>query len=65
MFVKIVKGILSRTRTLSGNVYYYSWDNLFPPQKNSLAISLEEARRTTTVYAKMEYGVKRLLWLGG
>jgi len=27
--------------------------------------SLEEARRMTSVYAKMEYGVKRLLWLGG
>ncbi|KAJ3576644.1 hypothetical protein NP233_g298 [Leucocoprinus birnbaumii] len=28
-------------------------------------VSLEEAQRTTTMYAKMEYGVKRLLWLGG
>ena len=26
--------------------------------------SLSDARRTTSVYAKMEYGVKRLLWLG-
>lgn len=26
--------------------------------------SLEEAQKTTSVYAKMEYGVKRLLWLG-
>lgn len=28
-------------------------------------VGLEEAQRTTTMYAKMEYGVKRLLWLGG
>lgn len=26
--------------------------------------SLAEARRMTSMYAKMEYGVKRLLWLG-
>ena len=26
--------------------------------------SLTEAQRMTSVYAKMEYGVKRLLWLG-
>ncbi|KAF8809044.1 hypothetical protein BYT27DRAFT_7163377 [Phlegmacium glaucopus] len=28
-------------------------------------VSLEDARRMTSVYAQMEYGVKRLLWLGG
>ncbi|GJE90764.1 SacI homology domain-containing protein [Phanerochaete sordida] len=28
-------------------------------------VSLAEAQRNTSVYAKMEYGVKRLLWLGG
>jgi len=28
-------------------------------------VSLTEANRNTTMYAKMEYGVKRLLWLGG
>ncbi|TDL25045.1 hypothetical protein BD410DRAFT_718891 [Rickenella mellea] len=28
-------------------------------------VSLAEAQRMTTVYAKMEYGLKRLLWLGG
>ncbi|KXN91495.1 Phosphatidylinositide phosphatase SAC2 [Leucoagaricus sp. SymC.cos] len=28
-------------------------------------VSLAEAQKTTTMYAKMEYGVKRLLWLGG
>jgi len=27
-------------------------------------VCLEDARRMTSVYAKMEYGVKRLLWLG-
>ncbi|KAH9952101.1 SacI homology domain-containing protein, partial [Amylocystis lapponica] len=27
-------------------------------------VSLTEAQRMTSVYAKMEYGVKRLLWLG-
>jgi len=26
---------------------------------------LAEARKMTGMYAKMEYGVKRLLWLGG
>lgn len=26
---------------------------------------LAEAQRMTSMYAKMEYGVKRLLWLGG
>ncbi|CAL1705121.1 unnamed protein product [Somion occarium] len=28
-------------------------------------VSLAEAQRMTSVYSKMEYGVKRLLWLGG
>ncbi|KAG1756423.1 phosphoinositide polyphosphatase [Suillus paluster] len=28
-------------------------------------VSLTEAQKMTSVYAKMEYGVKRLLWLGG
>ncbi|KAG8217577.1 putative phosphatidylinositide phosphatase [Butyriboletus roseoflavus] len=28
-------------------------------------VSVSEAQRTTSIYAKMEYGVKRLLWLGG
>jgi len=28
-------------------------------------VSLAEAQRMTTMYAKMEYGLKRLLWLGG
>lgn len=28
-------------------------------------VSLVEAQKMTSVYAKMEYGVKRLLWLGG
>ncbi|KAG7092615.1 hypothetical protein E1B28_008958 [Marasmius oreades] len=33
--------------------------------KEEDVVSLEEAQRMTTMYAKMEYGVKRLLWLGG
>ncbi|KIM65349.1 hypothetical protein SCLCIDRAFT_112940 [Scleroderma citrinum Foug A] len=28
-------------------------------------VSLAEAQRATSMYAKVEYGVKRLLWLGG
>jgi len=32
---------------------------------NEDVVSLAEAQRTTSMYAKMEYGVKRLLWLGG
>ncbi|KIY43445.1 hypothetical protein FISHEDRAFT_53223 [Fistulina hepatica ATCC 64428] len=28
-------------------------------------VNLEEAQKMTSVYAKMEYGLKRLLWLGG
>ncbi|KAJ8462179.1 hypothetical protein ONZ45_g18030 [Pleurotus djamor] len=28
-------------------------------------VSLAEAQRMTSMYAKMEYGLKRLLWLGG
>jgi len=28
-------------------------------------VSLAEAQKMTSVIAKMEYGVKRLLWLGG
>ncbi|KAI0797649.1 SacI homology domain-containing protein [Abortiporus biennis] len=28
-------------------------------------VSLTEAQRMTSMYSKMEYGVKRLLWLGG
>jgi len=31
----------------------------------TFCFSLAEAQRMTSVYAKMEYGVKRLLWLGG
>lgn len=27
-------------------------------------VSLAEAKRTANVYSKMEYGLKRLLWLG-
>ncbi|KAI0695707.1 SacI homology domain-containing protein [Cytidiella melzeri] len=33
--------------------------------KTGDVVSLQEAQRMTSVYAKMEYGVKRLLWLGG
>ncbi|KAG6860598.1 hypothetical protein C0995_009488 [Termitomyces sp. Mi166 len=33
--------------------------------KEEDVVSLTEAQRMTSVYAKMEYGVKRLLWLGG
>ncbi|TFK62545.1 hypothetical protein BDN72DRAFT_964483 [Pluteus cervinus] len=32
---------------------------------NEDVVSLAEAQRMTSLYAKMEYGVKRLLWLGG
>ncbi|KAH8827011.1 SacI homology domain-containing protein [Flagelloscypha sp. PMI_526] len=28
-------------------------------------VGLQEAQKMTTMYAKMEYGIKRLLWLGG
>lgn len=31
---------------------------------NSFEISLAEAQKMTSIYAKMEYGMKRLLWLG-
>lgn len=34
------------------------------PSLTVLGHRLLEAERTTTMYAKMEYGVKRLLWLG-
>ncbi|KAF9265526.1 hypothetical protein L218DRAFT_957123 [Marasmius fiardii PR-910] len=33
--------------------------------KEGDVVSLADAQRMTTMYAKMEYGVKRLLWLGG
>ncbi|TFK42309.1 SacI homology domain-containing protein [Crucibulum laeve] len=33
--------------------------------KKEDVVSLAEAQRMTSMYAKMEYGVKRLLWLGG
>ncbi|TCD64143.1 hypothetical protein EIP91_004492 [Steccherinum ochraceum] len=33
--------------------------------KQKDVVSLVEAQRMTSVYSKMEYGVKRLLWLGG
>jgi len=32
---------------------------------NEDVVGLTEAEKMTSVYAKMEYGVKRLLWLGG
>jgi hypothetical protein len=30
-----------------------------------ISSSLIEAQKMTSIYAKMEYGVKRLIWLGG
>ncbi|KIY65285.1 hypothetical protein CYLTODRAFT_357070 [Cylindrobasidium torrendii FP15055 ss-10] len=33
--------------------------------KQDDVVGLAEAQRMTSMYAKMEYGVKRLLWLGG
>ncbi|KAF5373719.1 hypothetical protein D9758_000704 [Tetrapyrgos nigripes] len=33
--------------------------------KDEDVVGLAEAQRMTSMYAKMEYGVKRLLWLGG
>jgi len=36
-----------------------------PLVRNEVIVSLAEARKMTSMYAKMEYGVKRLLWLGG
>ncbi|KAA1469556.1 hypothetical protein DENSPDRAFT_918842 [Dentipellis sp. KUC8613] len=33
--------------------------------KDEDVVSLAEAQKMTSVYAKMEYGLKRLLWLGG
>ncbi|KAI0277671.1 SacI homology domain-containing protein [Russula aff. rugulosa BPL654] len=36
-----------------------------PLVRNKDIVSLAEARKMTGMYAKMEYGVKRLLWLGG
>ncbi|TFY55822.1 hypothetical protein EVG20_g9178 [Dentipellis fragilis] len=33
--------------------------------KDEDIVSLAEAQKMTSVYAKMEYGLKRLLWLGG
>lgn len=38
---------------------------LFIPRADMTICSLIDAQRMTSVYAKMEYGVKRLLWLGG
>ncbi|KAL4077324.1 SacI homology domain-containing protein [Scleroderma yunnanense] len=44
-------------------------DNGFGRQANFVVeedvVSLAEAQRATSMYAKVEYGVKRLLWLGG
>jgi hypothetical protein len=35
-----------------------------PSVRKEDIVSLAEARRMTSMYTKMEYGVKRLLWLG-
>ncbi|KAI0301975.1 SacI homology domain-containing protein [Russula brevipes] len=40
-------------------------DNGVPSVRKEDIVSLAEARKMTSMYAKMEYGVKRLLWLGG
>jgi len=40
-------------------------DAVVPSVRNEDIVSLAEARKMTSLYAKMEYGVKRLLWLGG
>ncbi|KAI0256643.1 SacI homology domain-containing protein [Lactifluus subvellereus] len=39
-------------------------DDVGPFVRQEDIVSLAEARRMTSMYAKMEYGVKRLLWLG-
>jgi len=39
--------------------------DVVPLVHNGDIVSLAEARKMTSMYAKMEYGVKRLLWLGG
>lgn len=36
-----------------------------PVVVNRDVVSLTEAQKMTSIYAKMEYGVKRLIWLGG
>jgi len=36
-----------------------------PSVRREAIVSLAEAQKMTSMYAKMEYGVKRLLWLGG
>ncbi|KAI9510219.1 SacI homology domain-containing protein [Russula earlei] len=40
-------------------------DDVGPSVRDGDIVSLAEARKMTSMYAKMEYGVKRLLWLGG
>lgn len=39
--------------------------DVVPLVRDEDIVSLAEARKMTGMYAKMEYGVKRLLWLGG
>ena len=46
---------------LSSSHLFFSCRIIFDWQSFSLA----EAQKMTSMYAKMEYGVKRLLWLGG
>lgn len=50
-------------RCVIGGVWYYRMGADL--HLSFLFFSVAEAQRLTTVYAKMEYGVKRLLWLGG
>lgn len=38
---------------------------MFLSQSIHFESSLTEAQKMTSIYAKMEYGVKRLIWLGG
>jgi len=65
----VVRGSLSPRKTWLGGLLagfgrlFRSFDEVLICTNSFF--SLAEAQRITSVYAKMEYGVKRLLWLGG
>lgn len=48
-----------------GDIVRYALSYHYRVSGSTPGISVSEAQRTTSIYARMEYGVKRLLWLGG
>lgn len=72
LIVDTIKKACEDVGSASGDDFIYEEDIVrlvgrlcsYRTSNSMLGISASEAQCTTSIYAKMEYGVKRLLWLG-